>query len=130
MNYDKLLTLQLRPHVASMLDTYVESVRARLPETVRAKVNASMIVRKLIVRPAPSLAALNYVYVGRKRDGAQSQLRVRVSEAEYAAIKALSEQTGAPMARVIAALIVDALHPDGNFPPNPDSKPQPTKATP
>ncbi len=123
MNNTKLLSFQLRPHVAAMLEAYTSAIRGKLPAPMRAKVNASLIVRKLLARPLGYAAALAYVKVGRKRDGQAVQMRVRLSEAEYDAALAKAQAAGVPYAQLIAALIVDAMHPDGNYPPNPDTKP-------
>lgn len=124
MKLDKLITLQLRPHVAAMLDAYITQVRERLPENVRAKITRSLIVRKLIAR-TPSAAALAYVGNRRFRDHAAVQLRVRCTEGEF--FKARTREQ--PTAKVIAALIVDAMYPDGNYPVNPDTNTDPTKDT-
>ena len=123
MTNSKLLSFQLRPHIAAMLERYVSHVRGKMPEAMQDKITTSLIVRKLLTRQISSPYAFEYVNVGRKRDGQQLNLRVRLSEAEYEAALARAESFGVPYAQLIAALIVDALHPDGNYPPNPDTKP-------
>lgn len=127
MTLDKLLTLQLRPHVSAMLDEYVARMQAKLPEPLRAKVTRSLIIRKLLARPmhnAPQ--AIAYIGNRRFRDKAAIQVRVRCTTAEWE--KASSD--GTTIATSVAARIVDALHPDGNYPANPDTNEPSTKETP
>lgn len=126
----KLLSLQLRPHISAMLDEYVSRVRGKMPEPMQAKISSSLMVRKLLTRSLIHSHSLDYVNVGRKRDGAQAQLRIRLTDDEYAAVLHRVEVTGAPYSRLIAALIVEALHPDGNYPTNPDTKFNHTKDAP
>lgn len=119
-NLTKLLTLQLRPHVAAMLDAYMAQVQERLPENLRAKVTRSLIIRKLITRQVIRSETLDWL--GNSRHASPAvQLRVRLAPAEYDALLARAGST--PYAKTIAALIVEALHPDGNYPPNPEHKP-------
>jgi hypothetical protein len=112
-----MLTMQMRPHIAAMLDTYVAQVRERVPENKRAGVTRSIIIRKLmqrtLKRPAESLA-----YIGRRRfkDRAAVQLRVRLGEGD-----------AKRPANEVCALILEAAYPDGNYPPNPDTNDDPTK---
>jgi hypothetical protein len=120
---DALLTLQLRPHIAGILDAYVERVRGRMPEAMRARVTTSKVLRQL-ARRAMFGPALTYVDTGRQRDGAPlRQLRVRMTAFELAALKARAASNKGGTARLVQALIVDAAYPDGNYPANPDSKP-------
>jgi len=124
-NFPKLLTLQLRPHIAAMLEVYVEQVRSRIPENLRAKITASVVVRKLLKR-TPTERAFDYINPGRRfRDGLGTQLRVRCTVAEYERANSF----GVPYAQAIAALIVDAAYPGGNFPRNPDTKTETTEET-
>lgn len=124
MKLDHMLTLQLRPHIAAMLDAYVQMVRERLPPNVRGKVSASLIIRKMLPRDVKP-ETLAYVDVGRKRDGAAVQVRVRCTASEFEAVN----ERGIPYAKLIAAQIVEASHPDGNYPANPDSQTSLTKDT-
>jgi hypothetical protein len=125
---DALLTLQLRPHIAGILDAYVERVRGRMPENMRARVTTSKVLRQLARRSNYPASAMAYVDTGRKRDGAPlRQLRVRMTGFELAALKARAASNKGGTARLVQALIVDAAYPDGNYPANPDSKPEPTK---
>lgn len=119
----ELLSFQLRPHIAAMLDQYVSQVRGKMPEAMRAKITHSLVIRKLLARAAPPRDALAYVNVGRKRDGAGVQYRVRLGGIEYAAAIEAARALDVPYAQLIAAHIVDALHPGGNYPTNPDTKP-------
>jgi hypothetical protein len=120
---NKLLTLQLRPHVSMMLDNYIDATKQRLPANVRDKVTRSVIVRALLKRDLkrPTLS-LAWLLTGRKRDGMGVQMRVRLTETEYA----LATAASLPYAQWIAALILEASYPDGNYPENPDSKIAPT----
>jgi hypothetical protein len=113
---ERMLTFQLRPHVAAMLDAYVHRVQSRAPSI---RVTQSLVLRKLLERQLTRAESLDWIGNRRFRDGRAVHIRARVPTT-----------TRAASAREIGALILEAMHPDGNYPVNPDSQPQPLKNTP
>lgn len=115
--FTKVLTFGIRPAVAAMLDEYVAHVRERMPESLRARVNRSLIVRQLLRRRIKRADTLPWFGTAQRFKDSE-QVRIRVSDADMQA----AHSHGMPYARAIAALILEARYEDGNYPINPDTK--------
>lgn len=123
MTYDKLTTLQLRPHVDVMLSAMTARIRAAIVAMGKsARITESSIVRHLIKQGKTTPEALRYA-IGERVDehgevhnlvklrpgmAPYVQHRVRMSAEDVNRLQALAAQLHVSTSRVVAALIVTA----------------------